>query len=172
MTEQVLRPCPFCGHEAKMEFREMDDPNDPNDASVTCSNFECEFGGWWVRPSVWNKRPVEDALQARAERAEATIADCFAMFNEVNLLDGETDLRDVVNDVIDLFLFWKTACEMQNQAVELLDGWVERFIEFGTPLADIARAVNYGNEIELLAEHINNWDKLVTEWKERKDETD
>lgn len=103
----------------------------------------------------------------RADKAEATIADCFDMFDGVNLLDGETDLRDVVNDVIDLFLFWKTACEMQNQAVELLDGWVERFIEFGTPLADIARAVNYGNEIELLAEHINNWDKVVAEWKER-----
>lgn len=73
MAEQELRPCAHCGHEAKMEFREMDDPNDPNDASVTCSNFECEFGGWWVRPSVWNKRPVEDALGERVEKAEAEV---------------------------------------------------------------------------------------------------
>ena len=66
MTEQVLRPCPFCGDDAILE----------PDGRFQCINNDCvlylqEFRDY-ERPS-WNTRPIEDALQSRAERAEARV---------------------------------------------------------------------------------------------------
>ena len=61
-----LRPCPFCG---KMPESYNDDGvNFYWCANEDCENFDQVCG---ICEIAWNTRPIEDALLARAEKAEA-----------------------------------------------------------------------------------------------------
>ena len=61
MTEQELRPCPFCGDDAILE----------PDGRFQCINNDCvlylqEFRDY-ERPS-WNTRPIEEALRSGTDK--------------------------------------------------------------------------------------------------------
>lgn len=63
-----LKPCPFCGGEA---FEPTIDGALPDwyVPLTSCMNNDCEENAW-MSIDNWNTRPIEDALRARAERAE------------------------------------------------------------------------------------------------------
>ena len=58
MSEK-LKQCPFCGGEAELCYSEVD-------------TF-CRKCNVMQETELWNRRPIEDALRARAERAEAMV---------------------------------------------------------------------------------------------------
>lgn len=61
-----LKPCPFCGIENEARY-----VNGLNGAKV----FQCQWcGSQCNSQDDWNARPLEDALQERAKRAEAEVA--------------------------------------------------------------------------------------------------
>jgi hypothetical protein len=65
MTDPTLKPCPFCGESAGWVTDEC---------GIECGR--CVATGPWrdLREDGWNSRPIEDALRARAEAAEAALA--------------------------------------------------------------------------------------------------
>lgn len=67
-----LKPCPFCGHEASESFL--------GEGFVACGSFNCQIGMTIFDPNSWNTRPIEDALLARAEKAEAVINGMYPMW--------------------------------------------------------------------------------------------
>lgn len=54
-----LKPCPFCGGEAELCYSEVD--------------IFCRKCNVMQETEMWNTRPIEDALQARAEKAEEMV---------------------------------------------------------------------------------------------------
>lgn len=64
MSETELKPCPFCGELPSAESLGEDG------YYICCGNIDCESMDV-ISPEAWNTRPVEDALQERAEKAEA-----------------------------------------------------------------------------------------------------
>lgn len=59
-----IKACPFCG-ESPHIYAEKD--------QVICSDEKCLMSLTWIDVEIWNTRPIEDALQARAEKAEAMV---------------------------------------------------------------------------------------------------
>ena len=51
--EHTLKPCPFCGSEAK---------TDKSRPSAYCPNTECMMVGYDIPLDDWNTRPIEDEL--------------------------------------------------------------------------------------------------------------
>ena len=67
MSDQ-LKPCPFCGSEPitpAIPIGVIDD-----DIPVECSNYECDASLMTFNKSIWNTRPIEDALRKRVEKLE------------------------------------------------------------------------------------------------------
>jgi len=63
-----LKPCPFCGTLPQANawiFRGI------SETRYFCPNQECPLSVRTVTLEDWNTRPIEDALLARAEKAEA-----------------------------------------------------------------------------------------------------
>lgn len=90
MSEK-LKPCPFCGAEACIKHSWVpksrhiaigcsDDRGCPasNDEQDEQGGFSCEFDNFEDAARNWNTRPLEDALQARAEAAEKRVAELEA----------------------------------------------------------------------------------------------
>lgn len=75
-----LKPCPFCGAQPRISR----DP-DHNAFDIWCDATACGgcpntgYGDLAEVSAAWNTRPVEDALRARAEAAEAQLAEMQAM---------------------------------------------------------------------------------------------
>ncbi len=59
-----IKDCPFCGGKASKGC---------GIESIHCSNIECVMPGISVSIEQWNTRPIEDALRAKREAAEAYI---------------------------------------------------------------------------------------------------
>lgn len=67
-----LKPCPFCGGEACY----VDDIGmgvDEPTKEISCEHISCLPITVRVPISSWNARPIEDALRARAEKAEGEL---------------------------------------------------------------------------------------------------
>ena len=60
-----LKPCPFCGQEAEESFA--------GGGNIACGNRDCQAGMLMLYPSVWNTRPIEDALRAQLAERDALI---------------------------------------------------------------------------------------------------
>ena len=60
MTEAELKPCPFCGSEAR---------TDAGMGHVRCSNLTCTLGEFsvWIPVAAWNTRPTPQAEPSRLE---------------------------------------------------------------------------------------------------------
>lgn len=78
---EKLKPCPFCGKEMSQ------------DNFFSCDGYPQACGCWEKTHTgmeaidVWNTRPLEDALQARAEDAEARVAELEAAQRWVSVND-------------------------------------------------------------------------------------
>ena len=90
MSEK-LKACPFCGSEARIKSSWClndgyvavgcgSDKGCPaaNDEQDEQGGFSCEFDNVDDATRNWNTRPIEDALLARAEAAEARVAELEA----------------------------------------------------------------------------------------------
>ena len=71
MSDTTLKPCPFCGKHVDQRRKGR---TQRLDRGIECGH--CVATGPWrdLREADWNTRPVEDALRARAEAAEAALA--------------------------------------------------------------------------------------------------
>ena len=66
-----LKPCPFCGEMPKVNTWTM---LGITESRCFCDNEKCPvYLSKTIAIDDWNTRPIEDALQKRAERAEATV---------------------------------------------------------------------------------------------------
>jgi hypothetical protein len=63
-----LKPCPLCGWSPQLA-------TSFGEPVVGCVNRSCDLCDTeWFDVDAWNTRPIEDALRARAEAAEAALA--------------------------------------------------------------------------------------------------
>jgi hypothetical protein len=63
-----LKPCPFCGLEMFVEWRNM--RQEPN-TYLICKTEGCTAQNiHWDNNDLWNNRPIEDKLQARINELE------------------------------------------------------------------------------------------------------
>ena len=68
-----LRPCPFCGN---TDLEVCTSPTNSKKKYIRCRNDLCHYGAYTQkidREMGWNKRPIEDALQARIDELEAEL---------------------------------------------------------------------------------------------------
>jgi hypothetical protein len=72
MSGPTLKPCPFCGSQPACETLPYGLP------VVRCANPNCDVHSGALTSVEWQTRPVEDALRARAEAAEAALAQARA----------------------------------------------------------------------------------------------
>ncbi|MEN6621085.1 MAG: hypothetical protein ABFD50_06025 [Smithella sp.] len=86
MSEE-LKLCP-CGHKVEMKYAVVYPNGERSPASIRCKN--CNFFISDYEDDVliqrWNNRPLEDALLARAEKAEAEKNKMFLALNEISEL--------------------------------------------------------------------------------------
>jgi hypothetical protein len=68
-----LKPCAHCGHKAAT-IRYEHENADVQDLAY-CPNNDCPMHHGTMSIKDWEFRPIEDALLARAEKAEARLAD-------------------------------------------------------------------------------------------------
>ncbi len=64
MSDPTLKSCPFCGKAAVPWGR----------GDVCCPSDDDPCGAAFFSIAEWQTRPIEDALRARAEKAEAALA--------------------------------------------------------------------------------------------------
>lgn len=90
MTNTDLRPCPRCGGKAEQD-----------DDAIFCPTCDCYlilevYQDFEAAKSAWNYRPLEDALTARANRAEAEVARLNRMVER--LIEAGNKLAESVAD--------------------------------------------------------------------------
>ena len=68
-----LRPCPFCGGEARLPTDMDGNPVNYECPDCICVNDSCPIVEYWVPVADWNTRPIEDTLTARIAELEAFI---------------------------------------------------------------------------------------------------
>lgn len=61
---EELKPCPFCARKPE---------NVTDTKRIGCTGFTCILFGLSFDVEAWNTRPLEDAAEARAEKAEAEL---------------------------------------------------------------------------------------------------
>ena len=97
MSDNELKPCPFCGekpsHENWKEFTRTvwydEDGNEHAEEydchSIECCGFKCDH------PEQWNTRPIEDGLQSELAKAKGEIEDYV---RQINSLHAETQKQE------------------------------------------------------------------------------
>ena len=80
-----LKPCPFCGEPADDRYNRL----------AKCSNKSCLMNHWvddedFFIDDDWNTRPIENALLARAEKAEKMVERLMRMVEDRFVLLGNS----------------------------------------------------------------------------------
>lgn len=70
MSENELKPCPFCGSEAGIPTNLDGTPVDYEITDCSCKNDDCLIAGYWTPIKIWQTRPIEDELQKRIAELE------------------------------------------------------------------------------------------------------
>ena len=70
MSENELKPCPFCGSEAGIPTNLDGTPIDYEITDCSCKNDDCLIAGYWTPIKIWQTRPIEDELQKRIAELE------------------------------------------------------------------------------------------------------
>lgn len=73
-----LKPCPFCGQKAERT---------PINGSVCCPVRGIGKHTDYLRPDVWQNRPIEDALQKRVEELETHIKEAVKEIAGLSIYD-------------------------------------------------------------------------------------
>ena len=140
MSEKLI-PCPICGSENTVRL-----PYNDRADIERCKNCNLTI----IVPigyTMWNTRPIEDALNARiAELEEENDRLQDAWFNDETICpDGS--LKPKVSDFLN--------------RIAKLEAVIDQLIEAGEKMftAVIAAAVPYD-------EGMREWDKIVNDWKE------
>ena len=124
-----LKACPFCG-----EFP----AGTINNMYIVCGTEDCPAEFDWIDIAKWQQRPLDDALRARAERAEADLtmaeARCQFLHNENKRLDGLVVERGRM---------------------------VERLIEAGDKLYSDSEAMKFNPQNQW------TWEDLIAEWRKQ-----
>ena len=77
-----LKPCPFCGIVPTVEGDPFSEEyiRGYNSGLIGCRNVACAFGGEYISKAtqkeattIWNTRPIEDALRAELARRDEII---------------------------------------------------------------------------------------------------
>lgn len=87
MSEIELKPCPMCGGVAQVNTWTM---HGITESRCFCPNSDCPNSVRTVALATWNTRPIEDALQSRAERAEAMVERLMRMVEDRFVLVGNS----------------------------------------------------------------------------------
>lgn len=98
MTKQNLRPCPFCGESVELDYSELPNRKHWFITCVCCGMmYQSPISQRKYVKDNWNNRPIEDALQARAEKAEAMV--------ERMIVSGDRlyELAEELDDLVDEF---------------------------------------------------------------------
>ena len=84
MSENELRPCPFCGEPADDRYNRL----------AKCSNKQCLMNYWieddadfYIRDD-WNTRPIEDDLRKRIAELEEE-SERFTVHSEIGRQDDK-----------------------------------------------------------------------------------
>ena len=84
MSENELRPCPFCGEPADDRYNRL----------AKCSNKQCLMNYWieddadfYIRDD-WNTRPIEDDLRKRIAELEAE-SERFTVHSDIERQDDK-----------------------------------------------------------------------------------
>jgi hypothetical protein len=67
-ADDDVKPCPFCGSPPARDRLPYGLP------VLRCANPNCDVHSGALTWVEWQTRPIEDALRARAEKAEAALA--------------------------------------------------------------------------------------------------
>jgi len=190
MSENKLRPCPFCGGKAiTATFLDYDDldymafeVNDSEsiDGEVTCENERC-INGWYLSPKDWNTRPIEDALESRLAELEAEVTKGHELQDELTARIAElspavglmTTLKPtMVMDAEHPLEMAIEVVEHVNARIVELEALLGKLIEIGEwGLMGMVIATSYsgGKIYELAKRHQDDWYSLVKDWKEREE---
>lgn len=90
-----LKPCPFCGGNARLWSIPTLDNTDIGVCSVSCENGDCRtatlaYGQEHEAIRIWNNRPVEDSLRAQLANKDKVIEAQAELVTALGLLDGDT----------------------------------------------------------------------------------
>jgi len=93
MNKEIeLKPCPFCGANAKLCH-----PNTPEIKLVVCENWDCNLANCHTHTDVWNTRPIETQLQAENTRLQARLGTSYTG----HLEKENSRLRGALEKIVD-----------------------------------------------------------------------
>ena len=101
MSEE-LRPCPFCGSEARLPNNMDGTPVDYETPDCRCVNSDCPIVEIWMPIETWNTRPIEDALNKRIAELEAENEKMKKRVTELAWTDRPTVLFDLKARIAEL----------------------------------------------------------------------
>lgn len=157
MTEQELRPCPFCGCDTLEIFTDY----------YSRRTVNCPYCGLWRLLDTWNNRPIEDKLNNTID----VLTKKYANVQFVNKKLQEKIKRQSER-ITQLEALYREEIKTKKQNAlrehaEKAEAMVERMIEAGNRLYELAEELDDLVDEFRAYPDLVSWRTLVAEWKER-----